>query len=279
LDKGTDTGIRGIYRTFTGGFIPVLTSQNFSDITGINGEDIFVAEVNGGYVPLKPIGTTQYFPTMNPNRSPFIILDVDALLDFIELRGLTYSNPNEIFADIDLTERRNILSNINDVFKSDRIMDQELRLDGLSIDPLTVAGWNVMSQIALWIGLSTLILAYFSFMKTHTKEMLKESTLFNSIGLGKIRRIRILLMENLAIVVFGVFGGVISGLFTSIITLNSVTRFYFGEKLLPPYILRIDWVPFVFTLIFIMVIILVFVLLAVIRDTKVIKISQLYSRN
>jgi hypothetical protein len=279
LDKGTDTGIRGIYRTFTGGFIPVLTSQNFSDTTGINGDDIFVAEVNGGYVPLKPVGTTQYFPTMNPNRSPFVILDVDAVLDFIELRGLTYSSPNEIFVDIDHTKRPNILSNINDVFKSDRIMDQEQRLDGLSIDPLTVAGWNVMSQIALWIGISTLVLAYVSFMKTHTKEMLKESTLFNSIGVGKIRRTRILLMENLVIVVFGVLGGVVSGLFTSIITLNSVTRSYFGEKLLPPYILQIDWIPLVFVLIFISAIILVFVLFAVIRDTTVINISKLYSRN
>jgi|TARA_B100002003_G_C13830537_1_gene408256 ABC-type antimicrobial peptide transport system permease subunit len=158
-------------------------------------------------------------------------------------------------------------------------MDQEQRLDGLSIDPLTVAGWNVMSQVALWIGLSTLILAYVSFMKTHTKEMLKESTLFNSIGVGKIRRTRILLMENLVIVVFGVLGGVVSGLFTSIITLNSVTRSYFGEKLLPPYILQIDWIPFVFVLIFIAAIILVFVLFAVIRDTAVINISKLYSRN
>ena len=279
LDKGTDTGIRGIYRTFTGGFIPVLTSQNFSDTTGINGEDIFVVEVNGGYVPLKLVGTTQYFPTMNPNRSPFIILDVDALLDFIELRGLTYSSPNEIFVDIDNTERLNILSNINDVFKSDRIMDQELRLDGLSIDPLTVAGWKVMSQFALWLGLSTLVLAYISFMKTHTKEMSKESTLFNSIGVGKIRRARILLMENLFIVGFGVLGGVVSGLFTSIITLNSVTRSYFGEKLLPPYILQIDWMPFVLVLIFTTVIILIFVFFAVARDTRVIKISKLYNRS
>ena len=86
-------------------------------------------------------------------------------------------------------------------------------------------------------------------------------------------------MENLVIVVFGVLGGVVSGLFTSIITLNSVTRSYFGEKLLPPYILQIDWIPLVFVLIFISAIILVFVLFAVIRDTTVINISKLYSRN
>ena len=50
-------------------------------------------------------------------------------------------------------------------------------------------------------------------------------------------------IENLCLIIFGVFGGIIAGYFCSNLIIGSITRSFFWQELLPPYLLQINWIP------------------------------------
>jgi hypothetical protein len=243
LDRGTNNGIRGIYRTAAAGPLPIIASDNLPAAADARIGVPFVASVGGGFVPLVIVDWVRYFPTLNSDRRPFIIVDVTVLIDFLELRGFKLVEANELFASIDTSRHVEVRNELRVIFKSGRIIDREALLQESTIDPLAVAGWRGMGIVALILtGIAT-TLGYITYLSAHQKSTEHDTAYMRAIGLSRAEFLRIVVIEHALIGVVGIVLGVTTGIGISRIAMNSMAFTDSGDSLLPPFILQTDWLP------------------------------------
>ncbi len=248
LDRGTNSGVRGIYRTATAGPLPVIASESFVSETRSSVGVPFVANIGGGFVPLEIVETIRFFPTLDSSRRPFIVADVTSLLDFLELRGLRAVGPNEVFASIDPERHTEIRNEIRGFFRSGQIIDRQALLLDTTVDPLAVAGWRGMGVVAIILtGIAT-TLGYITYLSAHSKSTRHDSAYMRAIGLSRSEFLRIVVIEHALIGVLGIVLGILTGIGISRIAMNSMAFTETGDRLLPPFILQIDWLPVVIVL-------------------------------
>ncbi len=243
LARGTNDGVRGIYRTATGGPLPVIASETFPLSTNSRLNTPFVVSIGGDFVPVVIVETLRFFPTLDSAREPFIIAHVTSLLEFLELRGLTTVGPNELFMSIDTDRHLEIRADIRNTFRSARIIDREELLLDATVDPLAVAGWRGMGVVALILtGIAT-TLGYITYLSAHSKSTQHDSAYMRAIGLSRGEFLRIVVIEHALIGIVGIVLGILTGIGISRIAMNSMAFTETGDRLLPPFILQIDWIP------------------------------------
>ncbi len=243
LDRGTNSGIRGIYRTATAGPLPVIASANFLAVTNSRIGAPFVISMAGGFVPLEIVEVLTFFPTLDAERSPFIVADVSSLLDFLRLRGLREAGPNELFASVDPEKHVEVKNEIRQIFRSARIIDRQDLLENTTVDPLAVAGWRGMGVVALILAGIATILGYITYLSAHSKSTEQDTAYMRAIGLSRPEFLRIVVIEHALVGVIGIVLGIITGIGISRIAMNSMAFTETGDRLLPPFILQINWLP------------------------------------
>ena len=179
---------------------------------------------------------------MNPYRDDFVIVDVNALLNFMKLRGLTYQGPNEILIKLNSYNQEEI-NEIKSQFRSYKVVDRQLELQKNNFDNLTLNPLKIFSDFAFILGIISIITGYIIFLFYSLRLFSSEYKTLSLLGLSKIQSMNINFIENLCLIIFGVFGGIIAGYFCSNLIIGSITRSFFGQELLPPYLLQINWIP------------------------------------
>ena len=95
--KDTDRGIRGFYRSPTGGPVPVVASTSFTRRTGTVVGNALIVNVFGRLIPVRIVDAVDYFPTMNPAGNGFLVADLDGFLRHLNiLTPIGSIRPNEL---------------------------------------------------------------------------------------------------------------------------------------------------------------------------------------
>ena len=243
LGPGTDGGVRGVYRSAAGGPLPVVASPGFLSAAGLREGDSFVVSVAGSLTPLRVAATAEYFPTLFPSRGGFLIGDLDALADYLDQRGSDSGNPNEMFMDLAPELHAQAVEEIKSEFRLARFEDRrQLEADSL-IDPLVVAGWRGVGDVALAITVAVAVLGYLTYLRSHARRTRAESAFVRAFGLSRLHYAGVMLVEHLIVGVLGAGLGVASGLWVSRITVASMAHTEKGRELVPPVILQTEWTP------------------------------------
>jgi len=248
LERGTVSGVRGIYQSSTGEPMPVIISDSFAAVANIVVGEPVVVQIGGGFVPVIPIGTTTLFPTLDPSDRPFMIVDVTTLLEFIELRGLVNMNSNEAFLDIDQENHEQVTAEIRRLFRGSSLLDRAARVEDSVIDPLTVAGWRGMGTVSLIIGGVALVLGYVTYLVAHSNRTIHDSAYLRAMGLSKPGFMRSALIEHGIVAIVGIGVGIAAGLFSSRVAVGAIAHSDSGRALLPPFILETSWWPLILVL-------------------------------
>lgn len=243
LERGTVAGVRGAYRSSTGDPVPVVVSENFLALTGTTIGESMVVQISGGFIPVIPVGSAELFPTLNPDRRPFMVLDVETLLAFVELRGLVDISANEVFLDIDPVDHTRITAEIRRLFRGGSLLDREARVEDSVIDPLTVAGWRGMGIVSLIIGGIALVLGYVTYLVAHSNRTVHDSAYLRAMGLARSGFMRSALIEHGIVALIGIIVGVAAGLVASRLAVGAIAYSETGRALLPPFILQTSWWP------------------------------------
>jgi hypothetical protein len=243
LERGTVAGVRGAYRSATGDPVPVIVSENFVALTGIQPGEPTVVQISGGFIPVILIGVAELFPTLDPSRVPFMVLDVKTLLAFVELRGLVNISANEVFLDIDPGNHVQITADVRQIFRGGSLLDREARVEDSVIDPLTVAGWRGMGIVSLIIGGIALVLGYVTYLVAHSNRTVHDSAYLRAMGFSKPGFMRSAIIEHGIVAVLGIAVGVSAGLVASRLAVGAIAYSETGRALLPPFILQTSWWP------------------------------------
>jgi hypothetical protein len=248
LGRGSNQGVRGIYRRAVDRPIPIIANNVFMASTGVGLRRPFMIEIQGGLVRVEVIDTITYFPTLNPEHGPFAIADIDAIIDFIELRGRRDIIPNELFASLKSPELRTdtmdtaeITESVRDVFRLAIIDLRAARINSAFVDPIAVAGWRGMSIVATIVAGIIVLMAYAIFLAAYSLRTKGDSALILAIGASTRDHWIITISELLPAILVGTVVGVGTGFAVSSLMVDSMAHTGTGEQLLPPFILQTNW--------------------------------------
>ena len=241
--KETDRGIRGFYRSLNGGVLPVVASSSFTNDTGTNIGDVVILKILGHTTPVLIRDTVDYFPTLNPRRSGFLLADLASLLRHLNiLSPLTQITPNELFIAQAPGAGESVLEVVNNLSRHPyTVYDKRSMLESVRLDPLVTAGWKAMVLLSLAVIVITAGFGYVTYLLAFGDRSRGEMSFLQTLGLTRRQMAGLLTMEHLIIVTIGIGLGTWAGLQMSRIMVSSVAVTDTGQRVVPPFILTTDW--------------------------------------
>ena len=245
--EGSNRDIGGIYKSPTGGPLPVVASSSFMAASGTGVGEVFVIEVNNMFIPSVIRDTVDYFPTMDPGDEGFILADMDLLLAHLNILapGAVFT-PNEFFLtlapDAGRATREEI-SGVTPLFGQirDRESLAEAQEESVRLDPLVTAGWRAMALLSLAIVVSIAAIGYVTYLLFFAARSRGEMGLLRSLGIGHRQMIAFLALQHLFIVAVGMGLGTWAGFQMSHLTVPSVSAIETGGSVVPPILVMTDW--------------------------------------
>ena len=236
-------GIRGIYRSPTGGPVPVVASLAFAAATATGLGDRLTLDIDGRQVPVVIRDIVRYFPTMSADHGRFLLTDLDSLLGHLNI--LTASRPfrpNELFITHAPGAHESVLDALSGLGRAGgQVRDKATRLESVRLDPLTTAGWRSLAILSLGIVLLAAGLGYVTHLLSFASQSRGEMGFLQSLGVSRRQLMWLLGFEHLAIAVIGLGLGTWAGYQTSRLMVSSVAVTERGEQVVPPFILATDW--------------------------------------
>ena len=237
--------VRGIYYGSPQEPLPALASPSFLEANRVQVGDQVSIYFGNQLVPLKIGRVVDFFPTLDPRESPFVVMGMDALVDYVSLRStspifsgmeswLQIEGSGLTIQDVErVVEEQN--AKVTGLFQAQQMVAQRAR------DPLLAAGWSGLLTISFMV----VVVASASGLLLHTyidsRQRLAEFAILRSIGFppGNIYGV---IGASLAVTValgvaFGSWGGQWLG--RAIIPLLEVAEN--GSRVTPPMALENYW--------------------------------------
>ena len=274
--KDTDQGIRGFYRSPTGGPMPVVASSTFLERTGTRAGNSLIVNVLGRLIPVRIMDTVEYFPTLDPEGNGFLIADLDNLLRHLNiLSPVTRISANELLlrnvpgTEDEVNAIAYALAPRNEFVHSRSEMLEEIRLD-----PLITAGWRAMILIAIAVIVFAATLGYVTYLLSFSGQSRAEMGFLQALGFRQRQMTWLLIAEHLVVAAIGLAIGTAAGFFMSNIMVSAVAVTENGLPVVPPYILTTDW-PFMGAIYAALIFIFVGALLWLARSTARVNLHEM----
>ncbi len=241
--KDTDRGIRGFYRSPSGGPVPVVASASFARRTGTAAGDSIIVNVFSRLIPVRIMDTVDYFPTMNPAGNGFLISDLEAILRHLNILSPVGSiHPNELLVDeAPGAEDEVYRLALSLAAAPDMVHHRARLLDAIRLDPLITAGWRAMMLVALSIVIFVTALGYATYLLSFSARSRNEMGFLQALGFRHAQMTRLLSAEHLVIAVIGLVIGTAAGFAMSSVMVSALAITEDGRPVVPPFILTTDW--------------------------------------
>jgi len=261
------TAAPGEYRGLAHGselsVIPVIASTNFIEQFG--GEDGKVLEVAVEGIPIKISvrDTIDYFPTLGLDGEPFLIADLDALqerLNVVRTRG--DRQPSEFWIATEqgaalLAAENGIL---NTVIPGDpanpgiqrelellrtrpgsRTVDRTVVLSEVAFDPLVSAGWRALLGIAFFTVLVVSAVGFLVHARVSFEGRRTELALLRTIGLSMKQLLFLVVLEQVLVIGVAVALGIFMGTRMGSTIMPYLASSGENAIVVPPMAVQIDW--------------------------------------
>ena len=135
--------LRGIRPGATQMLVPALVSREIAQ--SVDEGEVILAFAGSTSIPLLVSGTTEFFPTLDPRESPFLVADLNALLDYMYLHGNRFiGGDTEVWLRLDGTvPSASISASIEDAgWPVSNGYHASTMVEARTSDPLLTAGWS-----------------------------------------------------------------------------------------------------------------------------------------
>lgn len=245
-------GISGVRAIRAGGVeepIPAVVSPSFLESTGTELGESLTVNVSGISLSVQPVAVAKYFPTLNPNAGPFMVIDLANLSHYANLHGtIPRGQDGEIWVRLDgsngsssaaLESVRSALESrglaVTDTHIASEMVTQ--RVD----QPLVNAGWGgllVLMFLALIVA-SVSGVTLFSYMDT--RERHTEFALLRTLGLSGGQFNGVLWFNVIFVTLCGVGIGTWMGQLIGSSLLPVLEIAEEGARVTPPMVLKTNW--------------------------------------
>ena len=224
--------------------MPAIVSKSLLEIANAKlGDDLTLGTIDA-LVPVRAIASTDYFPTLDPMESPFVVTDLTNLNHYTNLRAekltggsnemwisMLENEPGELLAE-ELSSNGVVLS---EIFVADNMVSDRIN------NPLVNAGWGgllLLMFFALVLASASGVMLY---CYADSIERKAEYAILRTLGFTKSQLNGVVWFNLLLVMIFGIVVGTIAGyqIGSSILPVLEITEE--GVRVTPPMILTMNW--------------------------------------
>ena len=238
-------GLRGIRPGPPEEPIPAVVSKRFLELTDAEVGDVRTVGMTTFSIPLKISGVVDYFPTLDPFKKPFAVVDLKTFNHHANLHSpRPYGGSNELWVQLadggaDATNVAGLLGQegvrVRESFLASEMVNEQVE------QPLVNAGWGallVLMFLALVLASASGVML-FSFIDTGERRT--EFAVLRTLGSSRRQLNGAVWFSLFLVAVCGIGLGTVVGqlIGTSLLPLMEVAEQ--GAKVTPRMVFQIDW--------------------------------------
>ena len=243
LGIGTDAGVRGAVRSLDE-TVPIVFSQLALVSNNAAVGDLSVVHVFGRSIPVRIIGVTDYFPTLDPEGGGFAVVGVTQLWRHLALSSANSARfAAEVFIGLEDTEDNAVIDAVSsEIGGLLSLVDRDEIQRTSVVTPLAVAGWRGASIITGGLAVGLAILGLLTFVPMRPAGDKFNLAVLRALGVRKRGLVFISVIEQLVVLGVGVAAGVGVGLVMARIAVDTVSQTDSNVNSLPPIVFSTDWI-------------------------------------
>jgi hypothetical protein len=252
--EGPPITMRGIYPSTKFKPISAIVNSDFLINTRYSLGDQLKLSIGGRRIDVVLRDKVKYFPTINPIEDDFIVVGLDPLIHRLNISSLFGStDPNEFWIDYEdgitnETKMRLKEDLINDPpFPYGKFWDTESMLEINRVDPLVKAGWHAILVIAFGSILLLSAIGFFSHAYISYRNRRFQFALLRTLGFSTRQLITTIWVEQVLIIMLGMIVGTWMGGRLSEAVMPFLSSDDYGNQVIPPFVLQVDWVNLLIT--------------------------------
>ncbi len=202
-----------------------------------------MARIFQRFIPLRLTAAARYFPTLDPQSSAFAVINLHALLEYLQLRGPTaITSDFEAIVSLESDTFESALLEIRGLFPPSAEVNDRVSLEERSmVDPLTVAGWQGVSVVTIALATLLAVIVLASYLLAQFYRGSHQWAVLRALGFRRSAFPWMVAIEHLAAAAVGAAAGTVAGVVTGRVTVAVMSRTDTGADPLPPFDLVTQW--------------------------------------
>ena len=249
---GDTRQLRGFSKYDSDKPIEVIVSDSFLENIDAKIGDVVTVTIMASEFSIKIIDTVNYFPTLYPDTEPFVIAELNDVINGANIRKKQGDNQaNEIWVinQENSTDKNLILNNVVGELKNNEIpygsiFSNEKSLEGQKIDPLVFAGWQTLLLISFGAVTLVSVVGFLIHSRVSFKKRNLEFATLKSIGISRIQIIILIAIEQILVIGLALALGIILGSRLSSTIMPYLISPESSNSLVPPMINSVEWFDF-----------------------------------
>ncbi|NQU96681.1 MAG: ABC transporter permease [Chloroflexi bacterium] len=262
--QGSARDLRGFTMDDARAPLNAVASPSFMESVGASVGDEVPVSVSGDSFTVRVTGTARYFPTLDPSEGPFVLMDLQALADRLNLGRLAGDVQwNELWvrladtgegeaagtapgeAIISYEALAKTLAGSRVMFN--RIVQRGPMLADAETDPLVTAGWRALLVVAFGTVLVVSAVGFFVHARVSFGARLGEFALLRTIGLSMRQLLALAVLEQVLVIGVAVGLGIFMGTRLGATIMPYLASSGGGVRVAPPMVTEVDWAGFCVT--------------------------------
>jgi hypothetical protein len=223
--------------------IPVIASTGFMDRSGYEVGERVTVDIEGTRVPVRLAGVVDYFPTLYPKTSSFIVGDIR--LTWTALNADKMSNAEQV-NEVWIDTGQAVPSEVGNELKRrsqfpPTLIAQDQLLDDAAVDPLITAGWRALLAIAFATVLAASAVGFLVYSQVTFASRMTEYAVVRTLGLTTRQILGLVTLELLMVLVPAVIVGGVLGMRMGASIIPFLVTSGEGVRVVPPVLFDVDW--------------------------------------
>lgn len=223
--------------------IPVIASSGFMDRGGYNVGERINVDIQGNSVPVRLAGVADYFPTLDPEFSTFVVADIRSTwLALNASRMRNAEQANEVWINTGETAPSDVGNEMRRRSPTPpSLIAQDQLLRDAAVDPLISAGWRALLAIAFATVLAASAVGFLVYSQVTFASRMTEYAVVRTLGLTTRQVLGLVTFELLMVLVPAVLVGGLLGMRMGATIIPFLVTSGEGVRVVPPVVLDVDW--------------------------------------
>ena len=236
--------VRGMYiNNIESGRIPFIASKYFENLDGYAINQGFYGTVSGRLTPLVVIDTIDYFPTLYPEKTMFLIGNINHLTRYLNIMSrLENIEPSEVYIDAGPSANMgtgNLIKNISP--RGVSVSDITSTLNEIKSGNIHLTGWRLLSITSVIFVIIAISIGNYSHLDFLSKTTSANTALLRALGINKLEISIINLVEHFLVMGCGLIVGTLVGRQISLLIVTNLTPAGSLNTSSPPIIVATEW--------------------------------------
>ncbi|MBT3996562.1 MAG: ABC transporter permease [Chloroflexi bacterium] len=237
------TQLRGVTVGSENAPIPVIASTGFMDRGGYEVGERINVDIQGNGVPVRLAGVTDYFPTLDPEFSTFVVGDIRSTWMALNANRMRNAEQaNEVWIETGDTAPSEVGNSMRGrTATPPSLIAQDQLLRDAAVDPLISAGWRALLAIAFATVLAASAVGFLVYSQVTFASRMTEYAVVRTLGLTTKQVLGLVTLELLMVLVPAVLVGGLLGMRMGATIIPFLVTSGEGVRVVPPVVLDVDW--------------------------------------